>query len=124
MGVRILVDREQDMAVLYCSTSEWAFGPTFHDDDGHDADERAEAFLRWVEDTETWGTYEKEPFTTGRRDPRSLTERGLEVAYGDWLAQEAAQWRREDPGACVICEEPHEEDSQCPLAIGEREAEK
>lgn len=46
MGVRILTDRQSDypQAVLYCSTSDWAFGPVFNGNGEHDADERAEAF--------------------------------------------------------------------------------
>lgn len=84
MGVRILSNVRRDYeqsrhAVLYCSTSDWAFGPAFYDDDDHDADERAEAFCRWL----------------GTRDPRGLTDAELERAYSDWRAQEPAQWAAE-----------------------------
>jgi len=96
MGCHILHDARRDAAVLYCSTSDWAFGPVFTDRDDHDADERAEAFVRWLATTETWRTYEQEPFGTGPRDPRGLTEGGLAQAYLDWQAQEPAQWARED----------------------------
>ena len=40
-------------------------------------------------------------FGMSRRDARQLTERGLERAYGDWLAQEADQWAREDAAVCA-----------------------
>lgn len=84
MSVRILtnVRRDDDQsrhAVLFCSTTEWAFGPVFYDDDHHDADERAEAFCRWL----------------GTRDPRSLTDAELERAHTDWRAQESDQWKAE-----------------------------
>jgi hypothetical protein len=81
MGVRILNAGSQ--AALYCSTSEVAFGPIFHDDDDHDADERAEAFLRWL----------------APRDPREFIGDELEQKYAEWRAQEAAQWKREADAA-------------------------
>lgn len=80
MGVRILTDRQSDypQAVLYCSTSDWAFGPVFNGNGEHDADERAEAFIRWLP-----------------QDARRLTESELQTAYGQWLAQEQTQWDNE-----------------------------
>ena len=102
MGVHILYDPKQGAACLYCSTSGWAFGPTFEDGgktlDYTDGQERAEAFLRWTDTTETWRVYAKHPsvFVRGsHRDPRELTDAGMESAYMDWLAQEADQYRRE-----------------------------
>lgn len=96
MACHIAHDRNANIAVLYCSTTDWAFGPVFQDGDDHDADERAEAFLRWLEHTDAWPRFEKEPLQTGRRDARGLTERGLQDAYTAWQAQEAEQWARED----------------------------
>ena len=102
MGVHIAHDRDKDVAILYCSTTDWAFGPVFTDEDGHDADERAEAFLRWLATTDRWSTYEQEPFSDSRRqDPRRLNDKGLSAAYGDWRAQEADQWAREHAAAMV-----------------------
>ncbi len=47
MGVRILTDG--DNAVLYCSTSDWAFGPVFSaDTHGRDAAYMAQRFLDWL----------------------------------------------------------------------------
>jgi len=76
MGVRIL--RAKSEAVLYCSTTDWAFGPVFSDDDDHDADERAEAFTRWLV-----------------KDARTFSDSELQSAYSRWLDQESAQWARE-----------------------------
>lgn len=82
MGVHtIRGDRE---AAMYCSTTDWAFGPVFSDTDEHDAAERIEAFLRWL----------------GKgRDPRSYTDSELESKYSEWRAQEEAQWKAEEDAA-------------------------
>jgi hypothetical protein len=80
MGVRILNDHYDSLAALYCSTSEVAFGPLFHEEEGHGGSERAEAFLRWL----------------GAREPRRMTDADLQAAYTDWRAQEAAQWQAEE----------------------------
>lgn len=45
MGVRILHDRENEIATIYCSTVGWSLGPLF---EGPDADTDAEAFLIWL----------------------------------------------------------------------------
>jgi hypothetical protein len=79
MGCRILHDAGRDAAVLYCSTSDWAFGPVFTDADDHDADERAEAFLRWLP-----------------QDARRYSDADLLTQFAAWRAQEAAQWAREE----------------------------
>ena len=93
MGVRILTDNGES-AVLYCSTTDWAFGPVFSQSDDHDAQERAEAFLRWLPQRIT--AFEQEPAMRRSVDARSLTANGLENAYGNWLAQEADQWKTEE----------------------------
>ena len=84
MGCRIAHDRDQGIAMFYCSTKDTAFGPVFYDGDDrvHDAHERAQAFLRWLDTTEIWGTYDK-ALRAGRpsdRDPRELTSPGIEQA--------------------------------------------
>lgn len=85
MSVRILHDERQEQAALYCSTSDFAFGPVFYNgSDGKDASERAEAFLRCLPE-----------FGHGS-DPRGLTPHALEGVYVRWLAQEADQYRREE----------------------------
>jgi hypothetical protein len=64
---------------MYCSTTDWAFGPVFSDDNDHDADERIQSFLRYL----------------GRLDPRTLTDHALQIKYSEWLAQEEMQWKAE-----------------------------
>ncbi len=98
MGVRILHDSEQGYAALFCSTTDVAFGPIFTNGDRScdypDADERAQAFLRWLDYAPRWNAYVKlaDPV---RRDARVLSDVGLMQAYTDWLAQEADQVKRE-----------------------------
>lgn len=99
MGIRILSDRQNDMACLYCSTSDHAFGPVFYDNNSThvDAEERAEAFLRWLDVTPTWKDYEKHNILDrGRHDARVLTDSGLNRAYSDWQRQESAQFAAEE----------------------------
>ena len=72
MGCRILYDKDNERAAFFCSTTEQAFGPIFHDEGGG-ADAEAEAFARWVQG-----------------DPRRFTESELQGKYGEWLdAREA-----------------------------------
>lgn len=87
MGVRII--HGQDEAVLYCSTTDWAFGPVFSDDGNHGAVERAEAFLRWFHTHGNVGPLHYD-------DPRQLTDSELESKYSEWRSQEEAQWTAED----------------------------
>jgi hypothetical protein len=82
MSVRILDNG--DIAAFYCSTSEVAFGPLVHEDDDHDAVERAEAFLRWLP-----------------QDARYYDDGALLAQFATWRAQEAAQWARE--AGCEGC---------------------
>lgn len=95
MGCRIAYDSDQDVAIFYCSTTDQAFGPVFYKGHEHDARERAEAFLRWTDTTETWDGYDQHHHGGNFRDPRQLTRNGLENAYADWCAQESIQWARE-----------------------------
>lgn len=93
MGVRVLYAAEDRNAVLYCSTTAWAFGPMFRDDAERDGRERAEAFLRWLRD---YAPSKSDLNASGRvlgykGDPRALHDEALERAYTTWLAQEQAQ---------------------------------
>lgn len=65
MGVRVLASDSK--AVLYCSTSMWAFGPVFYATDDKSAEESAREFLTWL-----------------RVDPRLLPDRELEERYWTW----------------------------------------
>ena len=63
MGVRIITGENE--AVLYCSTTMWAFGPVFDDYDA------AEWFLSWWKERDG-------------RDLRLLTDAELEHEYYEW----------------------------------------
>lgn len=80
MGVRILHDRDQNYAALYCSTTARVFGPLFDDanEGDHDAQERAEAFLRFLP-----------------QDARKYTDLELQDQFCAWLEQEPTQWQAE-----------------------------
>ena len=85
MGVHILKgdytpDSTITLAIMYCSTTDWAFGPVFSGNDNHDAEERCQAFLDWL----------------GKVDPRSLSDSELEGKYTEWQKQEEAQWKAKD----------------------------
>ncbi len=79
MGCQIISSHMGSVAVMYCSTTDWAFGPVFFDTDTHAADERILSFMRWLV-----------------VDPRSLHDNMLQSKYHDWLTQEAEQWKREE----------------------------
>lgn len=70
MGVRIISNGS--CAVLYCSTSDWAFGPIFYEDEDITAEERAEKFLEWLP-----------------QDARLYDDHDLQFKYTEWLAEEA-----------------------------------
>jgi hypothetical protein len=107
MGCRIMHDREQNIAALYCSTTDTAFGPVFNDGEQWEADERAEAFLRWMQ---------RSCVKSG--DPRALDDSELHTAYSTWLAQEDAQYKRENPEHCQDCGEPVGTcDDDCPSKV-------
>lgn len=78
MGVHTLIDRKNNQAAMFCSTTDWAFGPVFNDSDDHDAADRVDSFLRFL-----------------RVDPRTLADNELESKYAEWRAQEDAQWVEE-----------------------------
>jgi len=78
MGVHII--RDMSMAAMYCSTTDWAFGPIFTDSDDYTAEERLESFLRYLGPA---------------CDPRSLDDQELLKKYGEWRTQEVAQRERE-----------------------------
>jgi len=79
MGVRVLYDNNANVAVLYCSTSDIAFGPLFFDEDGHDARDRVELFLEWL------------PL-----DARKYSDSELLEKYSEWKEQEVRQRRSKE----------------------------
>lgn len=81
MSVRILYANRDTYseAALYCSTTDTAFGPIFHGDDDHDAEERAEAFLDWL-----------------HRDARQYNDSELSAKYSEWLDKEKEYWAEKE----------------------------
>jgi hypothetical protein len=79
MGVRIIGDDET--AVMYCSTTDWAFGPVFTEKGVFSAPERIEAFLRYLGKS---------------RDPRSMSDSELESEYSKWQVQEKTEVEEEE----------------------------
>ena len=71
MGVRVMWNHDDTKAVMYCSVSDWAFGPLFNDDNDHSARENAESFINWLHRTKG-------------SDPRTLSDNDLEKVYADW----------------------------------------
>jgi len=80
MGVRVLPNDKDSLAALYCSTTEIAFGPIFHDSEHYSAEMRAESFLRYL----------------GTQDARKFSEAALLDRHRNWLAQEKEQWKKEE----------------------------
>jgi hypothetical protein len=79
MGQRIIVGKEQgsdrEVAVLFDSTSGWAFGPVIEEDDqGHSAEDQLEAFLAWLEDA------------AGGTDLRCMADAQVEQLMARWRA--------------------------------------
>lgn len=82
MGVRILHNADDSMAILYCSTSDFAFGPVFHETDAAMASDNAATFVNWLRET-------------GRAaDPRSLNDSQLSKAWSEWF-QEVSELLRD-----------------------------
>lgn len=77
MGVRVLHDVEDDQACLYCSTTDWAFGPVFSGDTPtrKDAQECALAFLAWLDHHKS-------------KDARRYTDQELELVVSEWRGAE------------------------------------
>lgn len=78
MGCRILEEREDGRAVLYCSTTGWAVGPVFR------SYEQAQKFLDWLRDTPN---EEKTVLGLSKSDPRNYTESVLERLYSRFLME-------------------------------------
>jgi len=68
MGVHILQNKEEEIATLYCSTTEWSFGPVFHEQKPYiSAYDYAQKFLDWLP-----------------QDARTYTERELGNKYSEF----------------------------------------
>lgn len=83
MGVRVVYDVNQGVALLYCSTSLTAFGPVFM---GAEALQDAWAFLDWVSGPGV--DYADEQGIRHRDgDPRTFTPDGLARVYAQWRTE-------------------------------------
>jgi len=87
MAVDILRNEDDSLAVLYCNTSDWAFGPVFGNGDRSGASEKAEDFLDWL------------PLDP----PREPNESDLERQYVTWILE-----RTDDNGDLKTKPEPSE----------------
>ena len=92
MGVRILIGHEQgehilsrEHACLFDSVTGWVFGPLFREDEdtGESAEDRAQAFLDWLAETE--GTVHEYD------DARQIPPGDLERLYKLWLDSQKAK---------------------------------
>lgn len=87
MAVGILYDIKEDMAVLYDSTSDWAFGPVFY---GDEADEKALSFRQWFISGAALNRARELAIHTlpfawnDGDDPRDYRAEDLERLYGEW----------------------------------------
>ena len=80
MGCRIL---EGDSgAVLYCSTTNWAFGPIFEDY------EKADAFIEHCD-----------------KDPRKYSKEELKECHQQWIEEEASEAAADAAEDCKYCVE-------------------
>lgn len=97
MSLQILSDG--DNAVMFCNTSDWAFGPVFSGDDHRDAQGCALDFIKWLDSRILNFERHELPglFSSRMRlDARVLTEKGLQDAYSAWLCSTeefGGQWR-------------------------------
>lgn len=103
MGVRILMDQGSELACLYCSTSGWAFGPTFTGNQATDEtpEECAERFLDWLA--------VRHGGDRRNADPRRLEDRELEPLYYEWLKVKVERCPiccevRDDVRTCEACD--------------------
>ena len=66
MSIQILTDRDSGESVMYCNTTEWAFGPVFG------VDEMIEDFMDW---------YEMQGFV---KTLRQLSDKEMEAVVSEW----------------------------------------
>jgi hypothetical protein len=76
MALRLLVDQKQNLACMYCTTSDWAFGPVGEP-------ERLQQFVEWLGE-----------------DARGLPAHWLEAEWGVFCARFPT---KEEATACQTC---------------------
>ena len=64
MSCNVLHDAERGLACLFCTTTDWAFGPVAY---GDDAEEQMLAFTSWLP-----------------CDPREYANNDLECKWSEW----------------------------------------
>jgi phage terminase Nu1 subunit (DNA packaging protein) len=84
MGIRILQGYEHEhsitkSAIMFSSSTDWAFGPVFMDEDDHDAFDRAQMFIEWLP-----------------RDAREYEDNELERKYSEFRRVEADLWKAKE----------------------------
>ena len=92
MAVEIAHDARRRVAVMYCNTSDTAFGPIFT---GPGAAEDAEAFLDWLQARGPMlvATMTGPQLAVFRHavgdgtDPRDYTPDGLQYVHAKWVAE-------------------------------------
>ena len=81
MGVRVLYDHQDRLAVLYDSVSMTALAPVFMEDGAYDADEAAELFIAWTEVEDVRKLDAKELMSLYNLFAKELAERGWDEVY-------------------------------------------
>ena len=74
MGCRILYDVQQNMACMYSSNTDFAFGPVSYGEGSLDAVELLEKFIKWLPG-----------------DPREYKDYELESKWGDFIIELRAE---------------------------------
>lgn len=90
MGLRILHDSTGGHAALYCSTTDWAFGPVFYETVDSTAEDQAECFIHWLP-----------------QDARRYSDTELERKYAEWLGLPKC-WEHGRVEPCERCREVNE----------------
>jgi len=78
VSIEILTDRDTNQSVMFCNTSDIAFGPVFGED------EDPQEFLDWIDD--------KKMIQMGAKGIESLDVRGIS---GEYLSTLVDNWRKQ-----------------------------
>jgi hypothetical protein len=108
MGVHTLYDSEEGQAVMFCSTSGWAFGPVFKDENAKgvpddcemaDARQLVDLFLEWLQE----------------REPREMEDKELEHYYGTFMgARQDGMYPKLSGDGCEFCGNDISHHEHCP----------
>jgi len=108
MGVHTLYDSEEGQAVMFCSTSGWAFGPVFKDEHAKEVPEDCEMldaralidiFLFWLQE----------------KNPREMADTELEQHYSTFMtARRNGMYSKLSGDGCAFCGSDVGHHHQCP----------